>query len=32
MLLHARIVDAKSGEAPTKNQLVIRYIGYYSRS
>ena len=29
MLLHARIVDAKSGEAPSRGQLLIRYLGYY---
>ena len=29
MLLHARIVDANSGEAPSRRQLVIRYLGYY---
>lgn len=29
MLLHAKIVDATTGEAPTRGQLVIRYLGYY---
>ena len=29
MLLHARIVDAGSGETPSRRQLVIRYLGYY---
>jgi uncharacterized RDD family membrane protein YckC len=29
MLLHARIVDAKTGADPRPMQLVIRYIGYF---
>jgi uncharacterized RDD family membrane protein YckC len=29
MLIHARIVDANTGAAPTLRQLVIRYLGYY---
>jgi uncharacterized RDD family membrane protein YckC len=29
MLIHARIVDARTGSAPTLRQLVIRYVGYY---
>ena len=29
MLLHARIVDAQSGEAPSRRQCLIRYLGYY---
>lgn len=28
MLLHARIVDASTGGTPTKQQFVIRYVGY----
>lgn len=27
--IHAKIVDAKTGLAPTMFQLVIRYLGYY---
>jgi uncharacterized RDD family membrane protein YckC len=29
MLLHARIVDAKTGADPRPMQLVIRYVGYF---
>jgi uncharacterized RDD family membrane protein YckC len=29
MLIHARIVDAETGAAPTLRQLVIRYLGYF---
>lgn len=29
MLLHARIVDAGTGEEPTRVQLLVRYLGYY---
>lgn len=29
MLFHARIVDAQTGAAPSKRQLVLRYVGYY---
>ena len=29
MVLHARIVDAETGAAPSKRQLLIRYLGYY---
>ena len=29
MMLNARIVDADTGAAPTRRQLVIRYLGYY---
>ena len=29
MAVSTRIVDAKTGNAPTKTQLVIRYVGYY---
>jgi uncharacterized RDD family membrane protein YckC len=29
MMLHARIVDATTGAPPTKQQLLIRYLGYY---
>lgn len=29
MLVHARIVDAKTGAHPTARQLVIRYFGYF---
>ena len=29
MIIHARIVDAQTGEPPGKLQCVIRYLGYY---
>lgn len=29
MAIHARIVDARTGDAPSTKQLIIRYIGYY---
>jgi uncharacterized RDD family membrane protein YckC len=29
MLVHAKIVDADSGEPASKKQLIIRYLGYY---
>lgn len=29
MAVHARIVDAETGQAPSTRQLVIRYLGYY---
>jgi uncharacterized RDD family membrane protein YckC len=29
MLIHARIVDADSGAAPSFRQLLIRYLGYF---
>ncbi len=29
MVLNARIVDADTGAAPTRRQLLIRYLGYY---
>lgn len=29
MVVHARIVDAKTGRAPSTGQLLIRYLGYY---
>ena len=29
MVIHARIVDARTGEAPSTGQLVGRYLGYY---
>jgi uncharacterized RDD family membrane protein YckC len=29
MAVATRIVDAKTGEAPTITQLVVRYLGYY---
>jgi len=29
MAISARIVDARTGAAPTTRQLVIRYLGYY---
>ena len=29
MVFGARIVDAKSGSAPSLRQLIIRYIGYF---
>jgi len=29
MLFHARIVDARTGAAPGKGQLLLRYLGYY---
>jgi uncharacterized RDD family membrane protein YckC len=29
MLLHARIVDAKTGADPRPMQLLIRYVGYF---
>lgn len=29
MALKARVVDAKTGNAPTAQQSIIRYIGYY---
>ncbi|RJS94297.1 RDD family protein [Salinisphaera sp. Q1T1-3] len=30
MAIHARIVDAPTGEAPTTRQLILRYIGYHA--
>jgi uncharacterized RDD family membrane protein YckC len=27
--IHARIVDARTGEAPSLLQLIVRYVGYY---
>jgi uncharacterized RDD family membrane protein YckC len=29
MAISARIVDAKTGQAPSTRQLVIRYLGYF---
>lgn len=29
MLVSAKIVDAKSGGAPTVTQLIVRYLGYF---
>ena len=29
MVLKVKVVDAKTGSAPTIRQSVIRYIGYY---
>ncbi|NJD32504.1 MAG: RDD family protein [Gammaproteobacteria bacterium] len=29
MLIHARIVDAETGEPPTRAQAIRRYVGYY---
>jgi uncharacterized RDD family membrane protein YckC len=29
MAIHARIVDARTGAAPTPRQLLIRYLGYF---
>lgn len=29
MAIHARIVDARTGAAPTSKQWLIRYLGYY---
>jgi uncharacterized RDD family membrane protein YckC len=29
MIIRARIVDAKTGEPPSKRQCVVRYLGYY---
>jgi uncharacterized RDD family membrane protein YckC len=29
MVIHAKIVDATTGEAPSNRQLVVRYLGYY---
>ena len=29
MLLSIKIVDAKTGNKPTANQAIIRYVGYY---
>ena len=29
MVIHAKIVDATTLAAPSKKQLIIRYIGYY---
>jgi uncharacterized RDD family membrane protein YckC len=29
MLIKVRIVDARSGEAATRGQYIVRYIGYY---
>ncbi|MDA3921316.1 MAG: RDD family protein [Salinisphaera sp.] len=29
MAIHARIVDARTGETPSSRQLIIRYLGYY---
>jgi len=29
MAIHARIVDAKTGEPASKRQLIGRYLGYY---
>lgn len=29
MAIHARIVDARTGEKPSAGRLVLRYLGYY---
>lgn len=29
ILVHAKIVDARTGAAPSKGQLLLRYLGYY---
>jgi uncharacterized RDD family membrane protein YckC len=29
MAIAARIVDARTGGAPTRGQLIVRYLGYY---
>ncbi len=29
ILVHARIVDARTGSAPRTGQLLLRYVGYY---
>jgi len=29
MVIHARIVDAKTGVTPSTRQLVVRYLGYF---
>lgn len=29
MVIHAKIVDARTGNAPSKQQLIVRYLGYY---
>lgn len=29
MAIHARIVDARTGAAPTTKQSLVRYLGYY---
>ena len=31
MIFHLKIVDAKTGEKPTKKQLIGRYFAYYIR-
>ena len=30
MLIHARIVDAETGEPPKRGQAIRRYVGYYA--
>ena len=32
MLIHAKIVDADTGEKPSTRQLIFRYLGYYLSS
>ncbi len=29
LLVHAKIVDARTGAPPSKRQLLVRYLGYY---
>lgn len=29
MAIHARIVDARTGQPPSSRQLLLRYLGYY---
>lgn len=29
MVIHAKIIDAKTGEKPTLKQWIIRYVGYF---
>jgi len=29
MVIHARIVDAETGDPPTRSQAIRRYLGYY---
>lgn len=32
MAIHAKIIDARTGEPASKQQLIIRYFGYYLSS
>lgn len=32
MLIHAKIIDERTGDKPSTGQLIVRYIGYYLSS